>query len=101
MTEQSQWLHLHADRDDEAGGLHDMERFSTADIPERDRLAVLNEVVARHEHEVSVDGGPSMRIAAGDLMPLKIFKTFATSASLLAALFLLAGCGHGLINRLI
>jgi len=25
-----------------------MERFSTKDIPERDRVAVINEVVARH-----------------------------------------------------
>jgi hypothetical protein len=32
---------------------------------------------------------------------LKIFKTMMTSAALLSAVFLLAGCGHGLINRLI
>lgn len=32
---------------------------------------------------------------------LKIFKILMTSAALLSAIFLLAGCGHGLINRLI
>jgi len=32
---------------------------------------------------------------------LNIFKTLMTSAALLSAVFLLAGCGHGLINRLI
>ncbi|ESX22251.1 hypothetical protein X747_27335 [Mesorhizobium sp. LNJC384A00] len=32
---------------------------------------------------------------------LKIFRTLTTSAALLSAVFLLAGCGHGLINRLI
>jgi hypothetical protein len=32
---------------------------------------------------------------------LKIFRTLMTSAALLSAVFLLAGCGHGLINRLI
>jgi hypothetical protein len=32
---------------------------------------------------------------------LKIFKALMTSAILLSAVFLLAGCGHGLINRLI
>ena len=32
---------------------------------------------------------------------MNIFKTLMTSAALLSAVFLLAGCGHGLINRLI
>jgi len=32
---------------------------------------------------------------------LAIFKTFMTSACLLSVVLLLAGCGHGLINRLI
>jgi hypothetical protein len=32
---------------------------------------------------------------------LKIFRAFMTSATLLSTVFLLAGCGHGLINRLI
>ncbi|MER8386635.1 hypothetical protein NKG60_18020 [Mesorhizobium sp. M1428] len=30
-----------------------------------------------------------------------IFKALATSTALLSMVFLLAGCGHGLINRLI
>jgi hypothetical protein len=33
--------------------------------------------------------------------PLKISRAWVTSAALLSAVFLLAGCGHGLINRLI
>jgi len=32
---------------------------------------------------------------------LNIFKTLTASAALLSAALLLAGCGHGLINRLI
>jgi hypothetical protein len=32
---------------------------------------------------------------------LKISRAWVTSAALLSAVFLLAGCGHGLINRLI
>jgi hypothetical protein len=32
---------------------------------------------------------------------LKIFKALMTSAFLLSTVLLLAGCGHGLINRLI
>jgi hypothetical protein len=32
---------------------------------------------------------------------LKISRALMTSAALLSAVFLLAGCGHGLINRLI
>ncbi|ESW79894.1 hypothetical protein X772_26420 [Mesorhizobium sp. LSJC280B00] len=32
---------------------------------------------------------------------MKIFKALATSTALLSMVFLLAGCGHGLINRLI
>ena len=40
-------------------------------------------------------------VLIGGRYQLKIFKTLMTSAVLLPAVFLLAGCGRGLINRLI
>ncbi|MER8907723.1 hypothetical protein NKH99_08550 [Mesorhizobium sp. M0854] len=51
-------------------------------------------------------GGTSAAIPISQERPqkderVKIFKALATSTALLSMVFLLAGCGHGLINRLI
>ncbi|MER8655051.1 MULTISPECIES: hypothetical protein [unclassified Mesorhizobium] len=62
----------------------------------------------KHDLSTKPDGGirdehatlPPWLLLAGKY-PLKIFRTLTTSAALLSAVFLLAGCGHGLINRLI
>jgi len=62
----------------------------------------------KHDPEIGPDGReqdkhltlPLLGLIGGEIS-VKIFRTLMTSAALLSAVFLLAGCGHGLINRLI
>ncbi|MES0129451.1 hypothetical protein [Mesorhizobium sp. M0029] len=62
----------------------------------------------KHDLSTKPDGGIRDEHATltalaliGGKYQLKIFRTLTTSAALLSAVFLLVGCGHGLINRLI